>query len=213
MRKMIAFLFAGVLISALCMACGGSTPPVPPEQPEPPEVPKEPQEVSFYYRGDQKIELTVREDKVITKTASNEDAKVLCENEIFIFEGIRWPQGEYIIASIDPATTTIEDVRKVTGVLSATYGLEGDFGLMCWPTDQIFVKPVEGTSIGNIIDEAVLSEYIKETELSNPYSGSYLITLNLNLEHILWASNELFETELCEYAEPSFYREAQLGNE
>lgn len=211
MKKLLSLILAGALISALCTACGNGgepTPPEPPEPPEPPVVSKEPQEVSYYYLRNQKIELKVLKDRVIAKAASFEQAKVLCENEIFIFEGLRWPMEEFIIASIDPETTTIEDVRKLPGVLSAEYGYEDDLGYWYCPTDKIYVSHVhDGTSIETVIKEAGLSDYVEETELMIPIFNAWLVTTNLNLEHILWASVELYETGMCEYAEPAFIRE------
>lgn len=203
MKTILSLICAGVFVSAVCagfFSCRSSGSE--PEPPPPPPPPKIPQEVSFYYLGDTKIQLKVLKDRVIAKAASESDAEVLCENDIFIFEGMRRAMGKWIVASIDPEETTIEDVRELPGVIGATYGLEDKDENRYYPGEKIFVQPVKGTTIENIISDADLTEYVVSTEWLTSYGS---ITLNLSPEYILWASNELYETEMCEFAEPAFY--------
>lgn len=207
MKKVLTILCAGVLASLLCVACGNNGGE--PTPPEPPEIPKESQEVSYYYLKDKKIELAVRKDQVIIKAASEIDAEALSELDIFV--SVFPMRSSWRMAEIDPETTTIGDVRALPGVLCAAYGLEDDRGPLRWPTDQVFVKPAEGKSIESILDEAKLGKYIEKTELFSPYSGSYLITLGLGIEYTFWASNEFYETGMCEYAEPDFVIEIIPG--
>ncbi len=84
MKRIMKFLCIGALVGVLCVACGGGDEPLPPEPPPPPAISKEPQEINFYYFGDQKVEFKPLKDRVIAKAASIDEAKVLCENEIFI---------------------------------------------------------------------------------------------------------------------------------
>lgn len=217
MKKILLILCMSALMSVLCVACGGggdkpetlTEKPTPPE-PEKPKEPEEPQEISFYYLGDERTEFKVCKDKVIIKAETEEDAKALCELDVFSADNGEVARIWYdvlILASIDPEKTTIDDVRKLPGVSSATYGLEDDDEFMYWPMDRIFVQLLEGVSLESILDEAGFTEYVEDTDSFTSY---YMITLNMNLEHIMWASNELHETGLCEYTEPALIMQGIL---
>jgi len=213
MKNSVKLFCAAVLMSAICVGCRGGCIPTP-VPPDPIPVPKEPQEVNFFYRGKEKIEFEVLKDLVIVKTASEAEAEALGKLDIFSSEDFPgYTMNEWLLASIDPEKTTIEDVRKLPGAIGAAYGMNNEFGIPCWTNDGIFVRPLAGTSIENVIKKSGLAEYVEKAELRIALYGVYLLRLDLQPQYIMWASCQLFETGMCEYAEPSFFGGAWIEDE
>ena len=149
--------------------------------------------------------LTVRNDRVIMKTKPGTDAKALIGQSIFR-SAHDLGQG-WVIASIDPKKTKIDGLKKMTEVDDAVCGLVHVDGTMLYPSDRIFVKFNEKEEPAKILENAGLSKNVVTIDLLNAQSDIYQITLNVKLERILPFCRELYETGLCRFAEPSFYRE------
>ena len=159
-------------------------------------------EYDFYYTGVGEKEIfTIRKDKVIIKTDSEADAKALIENEIFQFAytvGYTW-----VLATIDPKKTTLDDLLKIEGVVDATYGLEYVDGSFAYPKNQIALICKEDQPLETVLEFVGLTKNVEVIELFNPNSGLYLITLYAKLGNILKISRDLYESGLC-IVSPSF---------
>ncbi len=162
----------------------------------------------FYNDKGEKSYLKIRKDKLILKCTSAEDAKALTKEPFFTSA---YDVGHWVIGTIEPKKTKLDELLKEPEVVSATYGLEYSDGTLQYPTDRIYVKFKEGLTPEAVLDEIGLTESVEAIELFNPYSEIYKITLNVGLGDILKICRELFETDLCEWAEPNFFREMKVG--
>ena len=166
------------------------------------------QPYDFYYGDEGKKEiLYVRKDKVIIKAESADIAKALCDETVF--SSAYDVSYYFVIATINPKKTKLGDIWKIPGVVDATYGLEYADGTFQYPSDHIFMKCKDNTP-EEILDAVGLTENVVEIELFDTFSEIYLITLNTRLGAILKTCRNLCESGLCEFAEPSFFREFKL---
>ena len=155
----------------------------------------------FYTDKGEKEYFTIRKDKVILKTKSEVEAKTLYEEDAFTSA---YNVGYWVIGTIDPKKTKLDDLLRNSDVISGTYGLEYGNGSLFYPTDEIAFKLKEGHTIEEILNAADITESVVTTELFNPLSVIYIITLDVALGDILQISRKMFETELCEFAAPPF---------
>ena len=159
----------------------------------------------FYSSNGEKECFKIRKDKVIIKCKTEADAKELTKQNVFITAyNVNY---DMVIATIDPKKTNLENLMQIASVVSSTYGLEYSDGNLQYPTNKIFVSIKEGQSIESILHHIKISENVEEIELFNENKSTYLVSLNVKLGDILKICRNLFESELCEYAEPSFIRE------
>jgi hypothetical protein len=159
---------------------------------------------SYYSSSGVKEMLAIKNDRVIIKTKSVADAKTLAVNSVF-----RSTQnlGEgWVIASIDPKKTKLDVLKKMPEVDDATYGLEYTDGTMQYPSYHVFVKFKKQEDPTKVIANARLSESVVIIELFDEYNDIYNILLNVKLEKILQTCRDLYESGLCEFVEPSFFR-------
>ncbi|MDR2962617.1 MAG: hypothetical protein LBU90_03115 [Bacteroidales bacterium] len=161
----------------------------------------------FYAENGTKNKFQIQKNTVIVKCHSNAAAIALSEQSIF--KSVAMVSDIWIIATINPRKITIHDIeRNQQNVVSATHGLKYKDGTMQYPTDTIFVQLKNNTStqdIVNIIDV----EKVNSVQLFNPYSMIYKIGLNVSLSEILPICRKLYESGLCEFAEPNFFRESK----
>jgi len=165
----------------------------------------------FYYNEQGEMQnFTVCKDKVMIKTKSEADAKELCNQSLFRSADI--VNFVFVLASIDPTKTKLDDLLKRSDVVSATYGLKYlDGSTIQYPNGEIFVKCKEEHSVEKLLNDTGLNENVESMELFRPETKIYLISLNVNLGDIFAACRKLFETGFCEFAEPSFFREMKLN--
>jgi hypothetical protein len=160
------------------------------------------EDTDFYYndKGEKEI-FKIRKDKVIVKCKSETDVKALAVQSIFSFA---YNGGLWVTGSIDPKKTKLEDLLRMSEVVSAAYGLESIVGDGSWfyPMDNIAVKLKEGYTMEDVIEAANITNSVTAIELSNPLSYLYLIYLDVELGDILRISRLLYETGLCEIAAP-----------
>ena len=163
-------------------------------------------ETDFYYTDKGETEFfNIRKDKVIIKTESAEDAKALCKHDVFLSAydvAYIW-----VIATIDPSKTVLNDLLKMPGVFDATYGLEYTDGTMQYPTDLVSVNFKEGKLPEEVLNAIGLTENVESVEFIYPDFNGYNITLNVGLSDIMQICRDLYESGLCEAASPSFIRE------
>ena len=161
------------------------------------------------YNGEVKKDyLTTVRDKVILKTNSETKAEELSKSDIFLLAydvAYIW-----VIATINPKATNLSDLIKMKGVVDAAYGIKDNNGVR-YLSDQISVQFKEGQSPENVLQKVGLTKSVISIELIDSFSEIYLITLNVNLGDIPTVCRYLFKSGLCEFAEPSFFREFQPG--
>ncbi|MDR2968477.1 MAG: hypothetical protein LBV32_02595 [Tannerellaceae bacterium] len=100
----------------------------------------------FYtaYKG-KKTFFNIRKDRVIIKTNSETEAKELCKQDVFLSDRPAYDVAYvWVLASIDPEKTNLDDLLKLPGVVDATYGLECEDGILHYPTNRIYIKLNEG---------------------------------------------------------------------
>jgi hypothetical protein len=159
----------------------------------------------FYTDTGEKVFFKVRKDKLILKCPSKEEAKALCKESMFI--SAYDLNCVWVIGTVDPKRTNLADLLKMPQVTDATYGLEYIDGTLQYPTDQIGIDFKDGQSVEKLLEDTGLRESVEKIELFDSYSELYLITLNAELGSILKICRNMFESELCKSAAPSFIRE------
>ena len=97
---------------------------------------------------------------------------------------------------------------KRTDVVDGAYGLRHIDGIsqhhpLQFLTNQIFVKIKENQLLEEVLEHVNLTKYVQDIKHYHRYC---LITLDVKLGDILRVCRELYESGLCEYAEPSFIR-------
>jgi subtilisin family serine protease len=168
---------------------------------------------TYFYAGEGgKVPLNIREDRVIIKTNSEAEAIELSKQKIFLSDRPAYDVAYvWVLASIDPAETNLEDLLKLPGVVDVTYGLEYEDGTLQYPTDKIYVKFKE-LSPEEALEKAGLTKNVVAVELYDADRKGYDVTLNVKLSDILRICRDLYESGLCEWAEPSFFREMKPHN-
>ena len=170
-----------------------------------PEVEKE---TDFFYdnNGDKGV-ISIRKDKVIIKTKSEEDAKTLSSQTVF---HSAYNVGFWVFATINPSKTNLDALMKLSVVVDATYGLETEDGTLQYPSDKIFLKCKDGETPENTFEANGLAENVETIELFDQFSGIFEISLNVKLSDILKTCRILYESGMCKFAEPSFFREMHI---
>ena len=159
----------------------------------------------FFFNENGKVEyFKIRKDKVIIKTKSAEDAKVLISKDVFISA---YNVGFWVFSTIDPKKTNLNNLFNLTEVIDVTYGLECSDGTLQYPTEVISINIKKGISPEEIIIATCLTEIIESIEYFDPYNNNYHITFNVKLGDILLTSRTIYESKLCEAASPVFFRE------
>jgi len=156
----------------------------------------------FYYGdGGKKEILYIRKDKVIIKTESADYAKSLCNQSVFLSA---YDVGFWVFATINPKITKLEDFWKMSDVINATYGLEQVKEIFQFPTGQLFVECKKGQTPESVLEANGLTESVETIELFDTWAELSIITLNVKLSNALQISRILFESGLCESANPNF---------
>jgi len=159
----------------------------------------------FFYYNEEKIEyFRVRTDKVVIKTNSVSDAKSLSKESVFT---TAYDVDFWVIATIDPKKTKINDLMKNKSVVDATYGLEYLNGTIQFPTNVISVNIKKENTIDEILSFVDLTDSVESIEYFDPLNNNYHITFKENLSDILTISRKLFETNMCEIISPVFFIE------
>jgi hypothetical protein len=165
----------------------------------------------FYLDNGEKVNFKTRRDKVILKTQSATEVQSLSKQTGLssvnqLIEG-------YVIATLDTLQTKKDDLKQKPGVIDVSYLLEYADGTLQTPSDKIFVKPKKGQTIEQFIKNAGLSKSRTGTELIIPEDEIYLVTLNVAIGDILPLTRKLYESKLCEFAEPCFFKLIKPHNE
>jgi len=163
----------------------------------------------FYYNDKgEKVLFSIKKDKVIIKVKSEAEAKVLAEHSVFL--SAYNAAYVWVIASIDPLKTNLDDLLQIQGVVDASYGLveyNNSGNNLQYLSDQIFVQCKNPK---DVLESTGLSKRAETIEMLSPSSELYLITLNLKLDDILSTCRKLYKSGKCGFAEPSFYREIKF---
>jgi subtilisin family serine protease len=170
-------------------------------------------DLSFFYTGkDEKACFNIQKDRVIIKTTSAEEAKRLCKQDVFLSDRPAYDIAYiWVLASIDPEKTNLDDLLKLPGVVDAAYGLEYEDGTLQYSTDKIYVN-FKGASPKDALAKVELTESIVTADLYDADRKGYNVTLDVKLSDVLQICRELYESDMCEWAEPSFFREMKPNN-
>ena len=168
-------------------------------------------EKEFFYtdRGEKEY-FNTRTDRMIIKAKSSEGAKSLSNQGRFISA---YNVGDvFVIANVDPSKTKPEVLRQMPDVDNFAFGLEYADGVLQFPSDRIFVKPKEAAALDKMFERIGLKKGVETIDIFDKQNDIYMVTLNVELEDILQICRDLYETGLCKFAEPSFYRETKPHN-
>ncbi len=165
----------------------------------------------FYTEKGGKEYFKIRKDRVILKTKGVE-AKAL-SGQTTIFRSVRDVNYDMVIATIDTLQINLDGLRQKQGIIDVSYALEYADGTIQMPTNKIFVKFKEGQSPEKVFNYIGLNKNVESIELINENHEIHSIILNVKLGDILQICRNLFESGLCEFAEPSFIREMKPHNE
>ena len=131
-------------------------------------------DVDYYYLGSEKFYLNIRRDKVMIRTSSNAEAEKLSKQDIFIHGERVDNMGQWLFASSNTKSVDINSRLKLKASLDVTCGLEFN-GLMRYPSNQIFVRCIEGESHENVLAKVGLTDSVEDIELILPHSKVYLL--------------------------------------
>ena len=163
----------------------------------------------IYTPEGEKLYFTVRKDKILITTNQEVDIASLSE-EAAVLAASKINRHTAILTLNPVQTTAAEQIAQNSQVNDMTYMLENAEGDLQCPTNKIFVKCNSRYTIEQVI--ADIEEQVLSVEMNYPESQIYTLTLNTNLDNVLSLANALFETGLCEFAEPSFMRQIKLAN-
>ncbi len=79
--------------------------------------------------------------------------------------------------------------------------------MMQYPRNEIFIRPKPGFTPQQVFEQVGMSEEIASIELFNEYHNIYFITLDVSVGGILRRCRRLYESGLCEFADPNFFRD------
>jgi subtilisin family serine protease len=168
-------------------------------------------QTDFFYSLDGKKEhFTIRKNKIIIKAKSSISRQKILQQPMLKSTNIIY--DNFLITTIDSATTKINELLKNDDIADAYYVLEHADGTLQSPTNKIFVKPLKEVSIKNIILKNGLSTKIEALNLINSIENIYMLTLDIKMKDVLLLCRSLYETGTVEFAEPSFLREINLYN-
>jgi len=165
----------------------------------------------FYSINGERETFNVRKDRVVLKTNSEEGARAVSAQTVF--RAARTVGYDMVIATIDSLSVTLENLRQISNVADVAFALEYADGTVQMPTNRIFVQFRDGQYPEKVFDLLGLRESIKAIELINEFDEIYMITLGVSLGDILQICRDLFESNLCVFAEPAFIREVQRHNQ
>ncbi|MDR0872624.1 MAG: S8 family serine peptidase [Prevotellaceae bacterium] len=159
-------------------------------------------QTDFFYQPNGEKELfKIRKDKILIKAKSEDYSKELLSRDVFI-SAFRLNRKD-IVASIDTAKNTFEDLRKDPNIVDVAYGLEYADSTLYFPTKRIFIKSKEGLKIESVIEKTKLKEIIEKIELIDVANEIYLVNLKINIGEVLGLTRKLYESGLFEFVEPS----------
>lgn len=113
-----------------------------------------------------------------------------------------------MIATIDTVKIRLDNLS----VSNATHLLEYEDGTLQAPTRTVFVKCKERYTVEKLFSRVGLGDKVWKKELINEKDMIYALSVNENEGEIMRICRELYETGLCEFAEPSFLRFNLLHN-
>ncbi|MDR1562578.1 MAG: S8 family serine peptidase [Dysgonamonadaceae bacterium] len=90
--------------------------------------------------------------------------------------------------------------------------LEYSDGTLMSPTDKIFVKCGEGKTIEKVLEQAKVSHIVRSVSLFNKNHSIYQLTVRSDLYNVMDIAVTLYQSGLCEFAEPSFLRLLKPAN-
>ena len=161
-----------------------------------------PPEYDYWYSGSELDSALVKKDWVAIWVDSEQTASRIKENPVFK----TWTQPGFrpFYAEIDPFKTTIDDLVLIPGVEDIVYLLERDY-IWLIPQGKIYLKCKTLQTTEQMLNQAELDESVQRIEPAN-IPGLWLITFSAPNGETLRIARKLYETGLCDWAEPNFIR-------
>ena len=185
-------------------------------------------ETDYYYNTNGEKEwLGVRKDYIVIKCKSKNDATELF-NELWhepyfsaawggaYYEEWNCESRKIVYAMVKPLQGVLENIMQKPQVISVTYGLEpikSDNKTVCFSRGYIEVKPKEGITIEQILNELGITGYTFELPVDSNapsllFDGTFIFfEKNLN---ILEMSRKIYESGKCEFAIPNLVPQVSL---
>lgn len=152
----------------------------------------------------------VRNDLVSIKTKSSTMMRQIARQNIY--KKIQSVNSMEMIAEIDSLSTNITLLKQNADILSIVQVLEFTDGTLQIPSNATFVKCKKLNTISEAIDKAGLKEFVRSWNIINKHQDIYIVRFNAKELDMMNVSRLLFETGLCEFAEPCFSRMLKLHN-
>jgi len=162
----------------------------------------------YWYVGSKLDSLMILKDLVAIKPESEQIINSLEKNPIFKSRCLQLSSG-VLTAKIDPLKTTLKDLVLIPGIEDICYVLEYN-NVQYIPCNGIFVRCKEGVTIDEVIHEVGLDKNVQTINWHSQIRGVHLVTFSPSLSKTMSFSRQLYETGLCEWAEPNFTR--LIGN-
>ncbi|MDR2962616.1 MAG: S8 family serine peptidase [Bacteroidales bacterium] len=164
----------------------------------------------FYSANGERVVFTIKKDQMILKTNTKEGYQSLSKERGF--RSVISVGDNIVLVSIDTLQTKLNIMLDRLGIMNATYGLESEDSVVHFSTNEIFIQLKKGFFLQDVFRSIDLTKQIDTIQLFDPYSEIYKIKLNVNLSEILSISRKIYETGLCEFAEPNFFKILKPNN-
>ncbi|GHS85557.1 hypothetical protein FACS1894201_05400 [Bacteroidia bacterium] len=159
------------------------------------------QTVFIYTDKGEKIYFSTRRDLALIEF-NNVSEEIV--NQTFN-KNVRVGERSYIV-EIDTQSTTINTLQQNANIHSATYVLKYATGALQAPTDRVFIKCSNGNTIEQVIATTALTERVQSIKIIDSINRIYSVSFDVSIENGLILANRLYETSMCEFAEPCFVR-------
>ena len=160
------------------------------------------QQYFVYTATGRKEYFKVRKDMMLITAKSDQSANNLLKQAVF--DSVYVQIGKQLIVIVDSIKIKMADIEQNKDISGMSYILEYDHVLHA-ADDVVFVKCKKDKKIDQVIDMVGLREHIDHIELINEISQIYSVTFDAP-RNTLFIAQQLYETGLCEFAEPSFMR-------
>ena len=161
---------------------------------------------NYYYGVDGKKEIfNIRKDKVVIypnflADTTGQDALISADTV-----------AGWILATVEPKKTKLEDLWKMEWVMAATYALEyADNTTLLYPQNKIYIKTNKGLSPEEAFKKTGLTDKVMKIELFDKYNQGYIVTTNVNMSYLFRFCRKLYESGVFECAEPECIMEIKL---
>ncbi|MDR0995766.1 MAG: S8 family serine peptidase [Tannerella sp.] len=158
----------------------------------------------FYNPQGKHVNFIVRTDKILVKMKPSEGTTSL--QNLPSGSSVNDIGGNYRMITVTTKEKPDSLLKRNPAIQDAYYMLEYEDGTMQAVTNQIFLKPKGNNSLAKCLTAAGLPSQPISERLILPEDSIYLIALDLPGKNMMSVVRHLYETGLCEFAEPDFLK-------